>query len=258
MTKIHGKRTGSVLLIPIHGIPLIQPGDDLVKIILDALASTGNLLAEGDVLVLTQKIVSKAEGAMVELTSCRPSKRAARVAKRCGKDPRVVDLILKESKKVLRQVNHVIVTEHRQGWVCANAGIDFSNVPGQFVTLLPKDADETSRRIRRRIKTLTGSDIAVLIIDSQGRPFRRGAIGVAIGCAGMRCLVTKRGSKDLFHYRLQGTEIAMADELASAASLLMGQADEGIPAVLIRGFAYPKGRSDARDLIRPEEYDYFR
>jgi len=169
-----------------------------------------------------------------------------------------VELILRESKKVLRQGPNLLITEHKRGWVCANAGIDYSNVPGEYVTLLPKDPDQTAKKIRRRIKALIGRDVAVLIIDSYGRPFRKGAVGVALGSSGITALVDKRGEEDLFSYRLKSTEIALADELASAASLLMGQTNEGIPTVIIRGLKYPKGRSKARDLIRPEEMDLFR
>jgi coenzyme F420-0:L-glutamate ligase/coenzyme F420-1:gamma-L-glutamate ligase len=251
-------RTGPIQLIPIQGIPLIQPGDDLVAIALERLKAGGEGFRTGDILVITQKIVSKSEGAMVDLETCRPSRKAQSLARSCRKDPRLVELTLKESKKVLRQGPNLLVTEHRQGWVCANAGIDSSNVPGTWVTLLPRDPDQTAGRIRRRIRDLTGAKIAVLIIDSHGRPFRRGAVGVALGSAGISALVNKRGSNDLFGYRLRSTEIALADDLASAASLLMGQASEGIPAVVIRGLTYPRGRTKAADLIRPEEYDLFR
>jgi coenzyme F420-0:L-glutamate ligase / coenzyme F420-1:gamma-L-glutamate ligase len=247
-----------VILIPIRGIPLIRPGDDLVATVLERLKTAGGRFKTGDILVITQKIVSKSEGAMVDMASCRPSKTAQRLARSCGKDARLVELILRESRKVLRKGPNLLVTEHKQGWVCANAGIDTSNVPGEWVTLLPRNPDETARRIRRRIKDLTGVEIAVIIIDSHGRPFRRGAVGVALGSAGISALVDKRGSKDLFDYRLRGTEIALADELASTASLLMGQANEGIPAVVIRGLNYSKGRTKALDLIRPEKSDLFR
>lgn len=247
-----------VTLIPIYGIPLIQPGDDLVKIILERLNVSRNPLKSGDILILTQKIVSKAEEAMVDLRSCNPSQKAIRLARSCSKDARLVEVILRESKKVLRKGPSLLITEHKRGWVCANAGIDYSNVPGEFVTFLPKDPDRTAIKIRRRIKALMGRNVAVLIIDSCGRPFRKGAVGVALGSSGIAALVDKRGEEDLFHYRLKSTEIALADELASAASLLMGQTNEGIPAVIIRGLKYTKGRSNARDLIRPEEMDLFR
>ncbi len=212
----------------------------------------------GDILVIAQKIVSKSEGAVANMASCRPSKKAKNLARSSGKDARLVDLILRESKKVLRQGPRLLVTEHRRGWVCANAGIDYSNVPGEYVTLLPKDPDRTARKIRQRVKKLSGIEIAVIISDSHGRPFRKGAIGVALGSSGIRALVDKRGEKDLFNYRLKSTEIALGDELASAATLLMGEADEGIPAVIIRGLNYLKGPGKARDLIRPEETDLFR
>jgi coenzyme F420-0:L-glutamate ligase/coenzyme F420-1:gamma-L-glutamate ligase len=247
-----------VTLIPIHGIPIIQPGDDLVKIIIGRLRAAHLSLTSGDILVLTQKIVSKAEGAIVDLDTCFPSAEALKLARSCGKDARLVELILQESKKVLRQRADVLITEHRRGWVCANAGIDFSNVPGNCVSLLPRNPDRTARDIRKRIRHLVRVDVAVLIIDSHGRAFRKGAIGVAVGCAGIAVLKDMRGRKDLFHYRLRSTEIALADELASAASLLMGQANEGIPAVVIRGLTYRKSAQPAKDLIRPEAIDLFR
>ena len=246
-----------VTLISIHGIPLIQPGDDLVRIILERLKVSRNPLKSGDILILTQKIVSKAEEAMVDLRSCRPSRKAIRLARSCSKDVRLVEVILRESKKVLRKGPNLLITEHKQGWVCANAGIDYSNVAGEYVTLLPKDPDRTASKIRRKIKELSGVEVAVIIADSHGRPFRKGAVGVALGSSGITALVDKRGEEDLFHYRLKSTEIALADELASAASLLMGQTNEGIPVVIIRGLKYPKGHSNARDLIRPEEMDLF-
>lgn len=245
-------------MIPIYGIPLIQPGDDLVKIILDRLKVSRNPLKPGDILILTQKIVSKSEESMVDLRSCHPSRKAIRLAQSCGKDARLVEVILRESKKVLRKGTNLLITEHKQGWVCANAGIDYSNVPGEFVTFLPKDPDRTARMIRRKIKELSSVKVAVIIVDSHGRPFRKGTIGVALGSSGITALVDKRGQRDLFHYRLKSTEIALADELASAASLLMGQTSEGIPAVIIRGLKYPKGHSKAQDLIRPKEMDLFR
>jgi coenzyme F420-0:L-glutamate ligase/coenzyme F420-1:gamma-L-glutamate ligase len=217
--------TRPVTLIPVLGIPLIQTGDDLVRIILDRLEEHGNSLESGDILVLTQKIVSKAEGAIVDLNSCKPSQKAVKVAQSCGKDPRMVELILRESKKILRQGRDLIITEHKKGWVCSNSGIDYSNVPGEFVTLLPEDPDRTAREIRQRFKKLLGVEIAVIIVDSHGRPFRKGAVGIAIGSSGICPLVDKRGKRDLFNYRLKSTEIAWADEIASAASLLLGQAN---------------------------------
>jgi coenzyme F420-0:L-glutamate ligase / coenzyme F420-1:gamma-L-glutamate ligase len=256
--KSTGMKTESVMLIPIHGIPLIQPGDDLVEVILQCLDVAGDPLKSGDILVLTQKIVSKAEGAMVDIASGHPSRKVRRLAHACDKDARLMALILSESKKVLRQSQHLIVTEHKKGWICANAGVDYSNVPGEYVTLLPKDPDRTAKKIRARIRKLKRIETAVLIIDSHGRPFRKGAIGVALGCSGLSALVNQRGKRDLFNYRLTSTEVALADELASAASLLMGQANEGIPAVIIRGLKYPKGHGSAMDLIRPEEIDLFR
>jgi coenzyme F420-0:L-glutamate ligase/coenzyme F420-1:gamma-L-glutamate ligase len=248
----------AVVLIPISGIPLIQPGDDLVKVIIGRLKASHETLRSGDILVITQKIVSKAEGAMMDLKSCCPSRRAKQLAQFCGKDARMIELILRESKKILRLGDGFIITEHKNGWVCANAGIDYSNVQGNYVTLLPQDPDRTAGKIRRKIRVLCGVEVAVVIIDSQGRPFRNGAIGIAIGSSGIPALVHKRGKKDLFNYRLKSTEVALADEIASAAALIMGETNEGIPVVVIHGLKYLGTRGKARDLIRPEKIDLFR
>jgi coenzyme F420-0:L-glutamate ligase/coenzyme F420-1:gamma-L-glutamate ligase len=207
---------------------------------------------------MTQKIVSKAEGALVDLKSCFPSREAKQLAQSSGKDPRMVELIVRESKRILRRGRGVLITEHKHGWVSANSGVDYSNVPGDFVSLLPSDPDRTAREFRNRIKNLAGVDTAVIIIDSQGRPFRKGTVGVAIGCSGIPALVDQRGKKDLFHYRLRSTEVALVDGLAAAASLLMGETNEGIPAVIIRGLRFPQRNGRARDLIRAEEEDLFR
>ncbi len=211
-----------------------------------------------DILVLSQKIVSKAEGAIIDLNSCKPYRKASELARVCGKDARMVELILRESKKVLRLGPDLIITEHKNGWICANAGIDYSNAPGSHVTLLPEDPDRTAREIRHRVKKMISKEIAVIITDSHGRPFRRGVVGVAIGSSGIDALIDKRGGKDLYRYLLRSTEIALADEIASAACLIMGESNEGLPAVIIRGLIFTKGSSRTSDLIRPEESDLFR
>ena len=250
--------TRPVTIIPIIEIPLIKPGDDLVGIILNGLNSSAITLVDGDILIITQKIVSKAEGAIVEIDYCRPSHEAQQIANSCHKDVRIIELILRESKKILRQRQDLFITEHNNGYICANAGIDYSNVEGDCVTLLPKNPDQTASRIRARIKKLLNVNIAVIITDSQGRPFRKGIVGVALGSSGISALVNKKGSKDLFGYRLKHTEIALIDELASAALLLMGETDEGIPVVVIRGLNYPKRSGKAKNLIRAEKDDLFR
>jgi coenzyme F420-0:L-glutamate ligase/coenzyme F420-1:gamma-L-glutamate ligase len=219
-------------------------------------------LRDGDVLVLCQKIVSKAEGRMVRLDAVTPSEAAQRLAAETSKDPRLVELILREARKVLRTRPHLIIAEHRLGWVCANAGIDRSNVAQPdddgVVLLLPMDPDRSAREIRERLSAASGAHIAVIINDTHGRPFRNGAVGVAIGVAGLSPLTDLRGQPDLFGYQLQTSILGTADEIAAAASLLMGQADEGRPAILVRGAPIVQGEGTARDLQRAEEQDLFR
>jgi coenzyme F420-0:L-glutamate ligase/coenzyme F420-1:gamma-L-glutamate ligase len=251
-----------ITLAAIPDIPLIQAGDDLVMILLDHLHKGGMNLRDGDVLVLCQKIVSKAEGRMVLLDEVTPSEEALRLAGQTGKNPRLVELILREARKVLRARPHLIIAEHRLGWICANAGIDRSNVaqPGDdgVVLLLPVDPDRSAHKIRERLVDLSGAQIAVIINDTHGRPFRNGAVGVAIGVSGMAPLTDLRGQPDLFGYHLQTSILGTADEIAAAASLLMGQADEGRPAILVRGAPIVLGEGKARDLQRAEEQDLFR
>jgi coenzyme F420-0:L-glutamate ligase/coenzyme F420-1:gamma-L-glutamate ligase len=245
--------------IALPGIPLVQPGDDLGKLIRDALARVGLALAEGDVLVVAQKIVSKAEGRLVRLETVQPSDEARRLAERAGKDPRLVEVILSESSEVLRVRDNLIIARHRLGLVMANAGVDHSNVAGEdeVVLMLPQDPDASCARIGA---ALAGDSphIGVIINDSVGRAWRRGQIGTAIGCWGLAALQDLRGRPDLFGRRLQVSEAALADQLASVAALLQGQADEGQPVVLVRGgFADRAARGTAADLIRPLEQDLF-
>lgn len=251
-----------ITLAAIPDIPLIQAGDDLVMILLDRLHEGRMSLRDGDVLVLCQKIVSKAEGRMAFLEEVTPAEEALRLAEETGKNPRLVELILREARKVLRARPHLIIAEHRLGWICANAGIDRSNVaqPGDdgVVLLLPVDPDRSAREIRKRLVDISGAQIAVIINDTHGRPFRNGAVGVAIGVAGLAPLTDLRGQPDLFGYQLQTSILGTADEIAAAASLLMGQADEGRPAILVRGAPIVLGEGTARDLQRAEEQDLFR
>jgi len=254
----------SLTLTPISGIPLIKPGDDLAVIILACLEQVGLSLEDGDILVLAQKIVSKAEGRLVNLLSVRPSSRALEIANKSGKDPRIVELILRESNEVLRVRQGSIIVEHKRGFVCASAGIDHSNVegsdgdPDHWVLLLPENPDQSAEKIRIAIKSQCSKNIAVLIIDSHGRAWRLGTVGVAIGLAGMPGLIDLRGTPDLFGYKLQITMVGAADELAAAASLVMGQADERTPVVLARGFPYPLRDGSLAELIRPKDQDMFR
>jgi coenzyme F420-0:L-glutamate ligase / coenzyme F420-1:gamma-L-glutamate ligase len=254
----------TLTLTPLQGIPLIQTGDDLPGIILAALERSGLRLLEGDLLVLAQKIVSKAEGRWVNLSDVKPSFHASELAALIEKDPRLVDLILQESREVLRTRPGTIIVEHRLGFVCANAGIDHSNVAGggdencEWVLLLPEDPDRTASTIRSALEASSNVKLGVLIIDSHGRAWRTGTVGVAIGLSGLPGLVDLRGSPDLFGYSLRITQVGVADELAAAASLVMGQAAEGTPVVHVRGFQYPLREASLPELLRPKQIDLFR
>ncbi|MEW5985498.1 MAG: coenzyme F420-0:L-glutamate ligase [Chloroflexota bacterium] len=249
-------------LTAVPHLPEVKPGDNLAAILLTATQAAGLTLQTGDVLVIAQKIVSKAEGRMINLADVRPGRRAIEVAEQTGKDPRLVELILRESTEISRIRPGLIIVRHRLGFTSANAGIDRSNVPqsgpAETVTLLPLDPDASAARIRHFIHTQTGVWLGVLIIDSHGRPFRLGTVGTAIGVAGVPALWDRRGEADRYGYRLQHTEVGTADEMAAAASLLMGQAAEGMPAVLIRGLQLPPMEGKAADLIRPPEMDLYR
>ena len=250
----------SMTLTPLPGLPRIQPGDDLARMIWEAVQQAGLRLAPGDIFVVAQKVVSKAEGRLVHLPQVRPSLQARALARLTGKDPRLVELILQESRRVLRATRGVLIVEHRLGFVCANAGIDHSNVRGDdaWVLLLPKDPDASAARLREALETLAGVPLGVLIIDSHGRAWRLGTVGVAIGVSGLPALVDLRGKPDMEGRPLQVTQVGAADELAAAASLVMGQADEGTPVVHVRGFPYGLGPGRLADLLRPPELDLFR
>jgi coenzyme F420-0:L-glutamate ligase/coenzyme F420-1:gamma-L-glutamate ligase len=249
-------------LIALSGVPLVQPGDDLCETILSAVARSGDQLRSGDVLVLAQKIVSKAQGRFVDLDQVSASARALELAKVVGKDPRVIELILRESSDVLRARRDVLVVVHRLGFVMANAGIDFSNVDAKGedtrVLLLPTDPDAECGRLRAALLERADARVAVIINDSHGRAWRNGTVGVAIGTSGIPALLDLRGKPDLFGRPLRITQVGLADELAAAASLLMGQADEGTPIVLVRGLSYAPAESRAAELVRPKELDLFR
>ncbi len=229
--------------------------------ILRSLEANRIRLQDGDVLILAQKIVSKSENRLVDLATVEPSPRARELARQSQKDPRFVEMVLRESRDVLRAKPGLLVVEHRLGFVCANAGIDRSNVgerDGEWVLLLPQDPDASCRGLRDRMKQAAGAEVGVIINDSHGRAWRNGIVGVAIGVAGLPALEDLRGRTDLFDYQLQITQVAAADELASAGSLLMGQADEALPVVHARGFPYPLRESSLSELIRPIEQDAFR
>jgi coenzyme F420-0:L-glutamate ligase/coenzyme F420-1:gamma-L-glutamate ligase len=251
-------------LTPLQNIPLIRQDDNLADILLKALQETKIELQNDDILVLAQKIVSKAEGRIRNIADVVPSARALELAEKSQKDARVVELMLQESNEVLRIRVGTIIVEHKLGFVCANAGIDHSNVMGagnekeEFVLLLPGDPDRSARNIREQIKQKTGVNIGVMIIDSHGRAWRNGTVGICIGLSGLPALIDERGWKDLFGYTLQITVVGVADELAAAASLMMGQAAEGTPVVHVRGFPYPLGEGSLKELLRLKNQDMFR
>jgi coenzyme F420-0:L-glutamate ligase / coenzyme F420-1:gamma-L-glutamate ligase len=248
--------------IALAGVPLIKPGDDIATIILAALAASGEKLREGDVLILAQKVVSKAQGRSVPLGSVVPSQRAEQLARDVNKDPRLVELILRESTEVVRHRRDVLIVAHRLGFIIANAGIDFSNIEqgsaDDTALLLPQNPDQTSAELRTALLERTGSDVAVIINDSHGRAFRNGTVGTAIGASGLPGLADLRGQGDLYGRRLQSSEVALADEIAAAASLLMGQADEGRPIVLARGIPMSHRNGNAAELVRERKTDLFR
>jgi len=254
----------SLTLTPLQHIPLIRHGNDLADIVVKALRENKIPLADDDILVFAQKIISKAEGRAVNLAAITPSPRALELARQTEKDPRVVELILQESNEVLRLRVGAIIVEHKLGFVCANAGIDHSNVAGagdaaeEWVLLLPADPDRSAEQLRQAVQSQTGKRIGVLVIDSHGRAWRNGTVGTAIGIAGLPGLHDLRGQPDLFGYTLQVTQVGVADELAAAASLVMGQAAEMTPIVHARGFPYSLREGKLNELIRPKEQDLFR
>ncbi|MEZ4645993.1 MAG: coenzyme F420-0:L-glutamate ligase [Chloroflexota bacterium] len=254
--------TTHLTITAVPHIPHIQPGDDLAAIILTALAQAGMALQDGDVLALAQKIVSKAEGRLVRLADVTPSARAYEVAEQTAKDPRIVELILQESDEISRLRKGVLIVRHRLGFTSANAGIDRSNVgplsQDETVLLLPQDPDASAARIRAALLAQCGVAVGVVITDSHGRPFRLGTVGVAIGVAGLPALWDRRGEQDLFGYTLEHTDVGVADEIAAAAGLLMGQASESQPVVLLRGLQFFVPAGKATDLVRPKELDLYR
>ncbi|MET0379785.1 MAG: coenzyme F420-0:L-glutamate ligase [Spongiibacteraceae bacterium] len=249
-------------LLALTDFPLIEPDDDLCELILGALDHQHLALADGDVLVLAQKIVSKAENRYGYLNAITPSVAARELAEKSDKDPRLAELILRESTEVLRVRKGAVIVRHRNGYVHANAGIDQSNISADDanprVLLLPENPDRSAQHLREKIRACTGIDVRIIINDSAGRPWRTGVTGFAIGSAGFVPLVSRIGAPDLYGRPLEITEIAVADELAAAASFVMGQADEGTPVVLIRGAILQSGDSGSETLIRPIVQDLFR
>jgi coenzyme F420-0:L-glutamate ligase / coenzyme F420-1:gamma-L-glutamate ligase len=251
-----------VTIIGLPGLPMVQPGDNLHALAVAALVDADLALEAGDVLVVAQKIVSKAENRLVDVATVTPSPEAEELAAATHKDARFVEVVLSESKRIVRHRENLIIAEHKRGWVMANAGIDHSNIaPGdghERVLLLPADPDASARALRDDLMASYGVPIGVIVSDSFGRPWRRGTVGIAIGAAGLPAIIDWRGHPDLFGRPLEVTETGFADEIAAAASLVMGQADEAMPMVLVRGLSWTAPDADAAALVRPPEHDLFR
>src|SRR5258708_25613562 len=248
----------SITLTAIEGIPMIKANDNLAELIADAIARMDLQLRDGDILSICQKIVSKAENRLVNLNDIEPSPLARKFAERWEKDPRAVELVLRQTSRIVRMDNAVLIVETGPGWVCANAGIDESNSLGDDrAILLPQDPDASAMQIRKQLKRLTGAEVAVIITDTFGRPWRDGLTEVCLGIAGMDAMLDLRGTTDLGGRELHHTVIAIADELACAAGLLMPKAG-ATPAVLIRGYRYKPAEGSAKALIRPAASDLFR
>ena len=257
LTKVMSLK--KVEVIPVTGLPIIKEGDDLACLICSASEKQGTPIQNGDVIVATHVIVSRAEGTTVDLETVEPSEFAKNIAKTTDKDPRLVETVLRNSKSIIRMRKGKLITQTKHGIVCANSGIDQSNVPGgSIVALLPEDSDKSARRIRKRVKELTKKDVAVIVSDTHGRPLRHGEINIALGTSGFTPLRDRRGENDLFGYKIRIKRTAIADELASAAELVIGQTDEGIPAAIIRGYNYPKSETEnAKKMSRSPEEDLF-
>ena len=242
-------------LIPVEGFPEVRPGDDLAGMVAGAVQDS---LRSGDVLVVTHKIMSKAEGRLVDLGSVEPSALAKEYAARWGKDPRQIEVVLRESRRVVRMARGVVISETRHGFVCANAGVDASNVPGEdTVCLLPVDPDRSAARLREALRRRLGVEVAVVVSDSFGRAWRFGITDVAIGVSGMDPLADYRGQNDPHGYPMEASVLAVADELAAAAELVMGKTD-GVPVAIVRGYAYGRDAGTGQDLLMPLERDMFR
>lgn len=249
-------------IIPVKGIGEIAPGSDLGLVIYAALQAQQLTLQQGDVLVITQKIVSKAEGEVINLDEIRASEFAQSAASQSKKDAPYIEVVLRESRRIVRMDHGVLISETKHGFICANAGVDESNVNGAHeITLLPADPDRSAQELRARLQHLSGEsaafDIAVILSDTWGRPWRNGQVNMAIGVAGMEALADYRGQHDPYGYELHASVIAVADELASAAELVMGKIDR-IPVALIRGYSYIPGEGNARTLLRDSATDMFR
>jgi len=248
------------MVISIIPIPIkedVEPDDDLAELILASIKRQKQKLFNYDILVITHKIVSKAEGRLVNLGDVKPSRYARAVARKHHKDPRMMELILREAREIVRIERGIIITETKQGFVCANSGVDHSNIKANFVSLLPSNPDRSARKIRNIIKKKTRKEIAVIITDTFGRPFREGQVNVAIGIAGLKPIIDYRGMEDVFGKELKVTEIAIADEIAGAAELVMGKLDR-VPVAIVRGYKYGNKQGSVKELIRKCGNDLFR
>ena len=249
-------------IIGLAGVPMVQPGDDLAAVTIAAYAATKLTLDDGDVIVVAQKIVSKSEGRIVEIASVTPSERAIALAAETGKDPRFVEIVLSESRRIVRHRPNLIVAEHRLGFVMANAGIDHSNVGPddgrERVLLLPLDPDASALALQQQLAARTKKRLAIIVSDSFGRPWRRGTVGIALGAAGLPSDIDWRGQPDLFGRKLEVTETGFADEIAAAASIVQGQAAEATPIVVVRGLSWTAPETPAAAIVRPPEHDLFR
>lgn len=246
-----------IRILPLPSLPEVTPGDDLGALIVDALKSSGLQLEAGDILVVTQKIVSKAEGRLVRLATVEPSARAREWAGTWNKDARVIEVILRQAKRIVRMERGILIVETQHGFVCANAGVDASNVPDGVVTLLPEDSDKSAGQLRAQLEKAFGIQLAVIISDTFGRPWREGVANVALGVAGLAPLLDYRGQTDTHGNTLQMTVVASADELAAAAELVMGKTNR-VPVALIRGYKYNPTTGSGRDLLRHPGNDLFR
>lgn len=246
-----------VRIVPLEGVKRVEPGDDLGALIEEALRKKGFHLADDDIVVVTQKVVSKSEGRLVKLERVKPSRRAASIAGELGKDPRVVELVLNESKRIVRKGHGILITETHHGFVCANSGLDMSNVERGYVALLPVDPDASARRIRASLEKKTNKRLAVIVTDTFGRPWREGQTDVAIGCSGIAPTLRLTGKKDPYGYVLRVTQPAIADEVAGAAELVM-QKLALVPVAIVRGVAYDRDDSGAKSMVLKEGLDLFR
>ncbi|MHA1972390.1 MAG: coenzyme F420-0:L-glutamate ligase [Candidatus Hodarchaeales archaeon] len=256
MIKLTERVEMHIEVFPLNNFPIINPGDDVAEIISEQLRKAS--LEDNDIIVIAHTIISKAENQVYDLSKVDASDFAKHIAKLQEKDPQKIEVILRESSEIVRMDDRVLITVTKHGFICANSGVDKSNTPGNTVISLPKDPDKSARDIRDMIKSKLGKEVAVIISDTFGRPFRVGTVNFAIGIAGMSPLIDFRGEKDLFGYELRSTVVARADEIAAAAGIVMGQADEGTPVILVRGVEFDPVEGNIKSILRDREFDVFR